>query len=117
MEQSFLSTLVDINGNTGSSGVDENVWDEIKKRIVLACNGKHDDFKELALALTKYDYNGAPSNWAEQYNHEKVIIHWTEWALNEENYNEYKNDIEEIIKTNKKGLIPDAFRLLIDYFC
>ncbi|AYV76137.1 MAG: hypothetical protein Terrestrivirus4_185 [Terrestrivirus sp.] len=117
MDQSFLSALIDVNGNTILNDTNKNEWNSIKKRMVLACNGKDDDFKELALALTKYDYNGAPSNWEQQYNHEKVIMHWTEWAFTEENYNEYKNDIKEIIKTNKKGLIPDAFRLLIDYFC
>ena len=115
MDQGFLLTLVYINGNIVSNTLNNNEWNTIKKRVIFLCKDRDNGFKELAVALAKYDYCGAPSNWLPEYNHEKTIINWTEWAFTENN--EYKYDVNKIIKEFHNGLIPDAFRLMIDYFC
>jgi hypothetical protein len=110
VSQSFLSTKFDINGNS-IKDFDDN-WNIVKECVITACKNKNKDenFTCLALALAKYDYNGASSNW--KYKHEETILAWTEWAF--ENSDAY--NLEEIIQDYKNDLIPDAFDLLINYF-
>ena len=91
-------------------------WHSCVNRVKAYCQEKHQNeyFETLALALSKYDYHGATSNWDPKFTHEKTIYDWTEYCLN--NKEEYEDDIESIIIDYKKGLIPDAFDLMEDYF-
>lgn len=100
----------------------------------------------LALALTKYDINGAPSNWELRYAHENVIFQWARDTLNREGAlkdpasynrildadpleeelgeelspNEAKDhhigEVDKLISSYEKGFIPDAFDQLLDFF-
>lgn len=90
-------------------------WEEAKQKIILKCQAENEYFINLALAISKYHYSGAPSEWAPENNPEQLIFDWTAWTI--ENADLYKYTIEDILWTYEQGLIPDAFTLLIDYFC
>lgn len=60
-------------------------WEGIKKRVVDHCSNQTPAFVELACALAKYDFYGAPSNWGPKLKHERTIKDWTRWAINGSN--------------------------------
>lgn len=64
-------------------------------------------FRKLSLALAKYDYFGAPSNWMKKYKHQDYIVDWAKNVTD-------KDRIQELVSELKKGLIPDAFEEMID---
>src|SRR5690349_15020027 len=55
-------------------------WDEVKERVTKYCQvtkrNTDERFLKLSLGLAKYDLNGAPSNWNDEYSHEKTIYDW-----------------------------------------
>ena len=108
--QSFLSYKTTFSGKPG---VDTQIpWHEIEQRVRTKCIGKDNSFLEVALALAKYDYNGAPSNWEVQFKHEETIYDWCEWVI--ENYK--KDEYSNLVKDYKAGYIPDAFEYMTEYF-
>ena len=104
-------------------------WDSVVNRVQTYCQKKqkgastdndiclsneYEYFNTLALALTKYDYHGATSNWDPSFKHEKTIYGWTKYCLIYKKV--YQDHIESTIKDYNKGLIPDAHKLMFDYF-
>ena len=90
---------------------DEFPWDSVVNRVKAYCQEKHENyyggpieeiyhttqkeyFDTLALALSKYDYHGATSNWNPKLTHEKTIYNWTEYCVN--NKEKYEDDIQSI---------------------
>jgi len=92
-----------------------DTWESIKQRVLSKCTSKNEFFKQVALAMALYDSNHAPSNWSIEYDHEKTIIDWTEYVV--ENYESYSKIIKVILRDYDKDIVPDCYKLLIDYFC
>ena len=116
--QTYLRTLVSTNGEVT---LNKRPFDTIEARMTEYCTlQKREDILELALALAKYDFYGAPSNWdadlEEKLNrkHEEVILDWADWCTKDE---DYEDDIADLIDSYKNGLIPDAYNLMENYFC
>lgn len=117
--QTYLKTLVNMEGIVTINNLP---FDDVKDRMVKYCTDKNrTDILYLALALAKYDFYGAPSNWYpnqhDQYydcTHEQVILEWADWSNKQEEYND---TITDLISSYNEGLIPDAFDLMEDYFC
>ncbi|ALH06751.1 hypothetical protein PMV_053 [Port-miou virus] len=87
-------------------------FEDVKQRVTESCKEESDRFKNLALALSYYDYNGAPSNWQKEYKHEETIFGWTKGVLK----NEDEEDIDEVIEVYNKGYIPDCYNFMENYF-
>lgn len=88
-------------------------YEEAEQRVLSVCANSSQRFKDMALALFRYDYNGAPSNWREEYKHESIIYGWTKYVLKEED----EDDIDEILEQYNRGLIPYCYKFLENYFC
>ena len=63
------------------------------------------------LALSKYIYYNESPNYRLEYNYEESV---SDWVLHEDMES---GEIQKIINDFDKGFIPDAFCLMIDYFC
>lgn len=117
MNPSNVPVLYDIMGNPVERQSD--IWQSVRELVLKSCESKDDSFTELALALAFYDYYNAPSNWDPKYQHEyphqNTIIQWTEWCI--ENSDTYERITTYVREDYRKGKIPNAFDLLIDYFC
>nr|WRK65066.1 hypothetical protein MarFTME_021 [Marseillevirus futianmevirus] len=87
-------------------------YEDVKQRVANVCKKESDRFKNLALALSCYDYNGAPSNWQEEYKHEETVFDWTKGVLEDED----EEDIDEVIETYNEGYIPDCYNFMENYF-
>jgi hypothetical protein len=109
--QSFLSCVKQSDIETGEYPAFSVVAERI--RTFFRQKNAPDLPMKLGLALAKYDYNGAPENWNDR--HEEVIFEWVEWCL--ENYDAWKDDIELVLDQYARDLIPNAFQLMIHYFC
>lgn len=145
--QKFLS-VADENDLAGYDSYVERVKNKVKEEALkLKENGKelHPKFELLALALFKYDFHGAPSNWncqsySPDHKHEEVIMEWAHWVVeraypkkesddNNESKNvkeesdsecddetEYAELIDKVIGQYVMGLIPDCFTFMMGYF-
>jgi len=103
-------------------------WDEVKERVTkyYQKNNENDEkFLKLCLGLAKYDLHGAPSNWEDRFEHEKTIFDWAKWifaktnneaGIDSDNSEDIEEDIDYIIETYEKGLIPDCYSFMIEYF-
>jgi hypothetical protein len=107
--QSFMmaGTIEELNAEAGCT------LQEAKQRVLALCSIRDDRFKDLACALTKYDFCGAASNWNPEYNHEETIIKWAEGVIEEED----SEAIDNVIDSYKQGYIPDCFDFMINHLC
>ena len=102
---------------------EEDMWPQVRERVTKYCS-EHDlpklkhytrfrktQILRLALALAKYDYYGAPSNWDPRFEHEKTIYEWAGWCIKHqmENY-------DMLTGMYDQGLIPDAFSEMMNCF-
>ncbi|AMQ10659.1 hypothetical protein [Brazilian marseillevirus] len=87
-------------------------YEDVKRRVSKICEKESDRFKNLALALSYYDYNGAPSNWQEEYKHEKTVFDWAKGVLEDED----EEDIDDVIEAYNEGLIPNCYSFMENYF-
>ena len=64
--------------------------------------------EKLFWILCEYDHAHAPSNWEEEYYHEKYTFEWTEWIFQEKKYNSTEDApyekcfIDQIIDLSEK---------------
>ncbi|AHA46174.1 hypothetical protein ISTM_276 [Insectomime virus] len=87
-------------------------FEDVKQRVTKICRGESARFKNLALALSYYDYNGAPSNWQEEYKHEETVYDWTKGVMEDED----EEDIDEVIEVYNEGYISDCYNFMENYF-
>jgi len=87
--------------------------EEAEDRVARYCRimGKDEYFVELALALTVYDHHEAPSNWSKLRDQEKTIYDWCAFVIEEDH-----EDIGYVLRAYRKGLIPDCFSMMMDFF-
>ncbi len=102
---------------------EEDMWPQVRERVTKYCSEhnlpelKHytrfrkTQILRLALALAKYDYYGAPSNWDLKYEREETIYRWTKWCMKHqmENY-------DMLTGMYDQGLIPSASSEMTNYF-
>lgn len=88
-------------------------YGEAEQRVLSVCINETERFRDLALALFRYDYHEAPSNWSEEYKHENTVFEWAKHVLEEED----EEDINEVLDEYERGLIPDCYNFMENYFC
>src|SRR6478736_7133839 len=106
--QTYLRTLVNLR--TGEVRIHDGAdWPSVEARVQAAIKDEAPRFRILALALAKYDYFGAPSNWTPSSwePHEQVIKRWAASMLDRNH-----SDIPSVIAAYRKGDIPDAFGMM-----
>lgn len=92
----------------------EKKWNKVRDKVMKRCLDLHQDGLDLALALAKYEMNGSPSNWnSDDEQREDMIRDWCDWCLQ----NSSPDRIKSILSQYRRGLIPDAFEEMIEFFC
>ena len=91
---------------------DDSRWPQVKMRVLRISEGQDNLFKNIILAISKYDYYGARQDWEPKYNKEKTMFEWATWIIKEGKPKKIKKMCEEY----DDDKIPDAFSFMLQYF-